>query len=161
MDYNTSALCDLYGDQIDVLEPLFSNFGGLLSFGGQIHTVKCFEDNSAIAASLDQDGRGKVLVIDGGGSMRRALFDSPLAELALQQQWEGVIIFGAVRDVDQLEELDLGIMALASIPVGACQNNEGQSDVAVNFAGVTFWPEDYIYADSTGVVLSQEPLETE
>ncbi|SHI04590.1 ribonuclease E activity regulator RraA [Ferrimonas marina] len=161
MHYNTSELCDLYGDQIDVVEPMFSNFGGCPSFGGQIHTVKCFEDNSAIAEALEQDGQGKVLLVDGGGSMRRALVDQELANLAVSNQWEGLVIYGSVRDVDALEDLDLGIMALASIPVGASQHGEGQLDVPVNFGGVTFMPEDHLYVDSTGIILSEDPLDIE
>ncbi|GAA4893248.1 ribonuclease E activity regulator RraA [Ferrimonas pelagia] len=161
MHYNTSELCDLYGDQIDVVEPIFSNFGGVASFGGQVSTVKCFEDNSAIAEALERDGSGKVLVIDGGGSMRRALIDLALAERAVEQGWEGLVVSGAVRDVDGLEDLDLGIMALAPIPVGASQNREGQIDIPVNFGGVTFMPEDHLYIDATGIILSDEPLDLE
>jgi regulator of ribonuclease activity A len=161
MHYNTSELCDLYGEQIDVVEPMFSNFGGRSSFGGELRTVKCFEDNSAIIEILEEDGEGKVLLIDGGGSLRRAIVDADIAIQAQNNQWEGLVIYGSVRDVDALEELDVGIMALASIPVGAVQNDEGSIDVPVNFGGVTFLPEDHLYADNTGVILSQDPLETE
>ncbi|MBY6187326.1 ribonuclease E activity regulator RraA [Marinobacter hydrocarbonoclasticus] len=161
MHYNTSELCDLFGDQVDVVEPMFSNFGGRPSFGGQLRTVKCFEDCSAILEALDQDGAGKVLLVDGGGSMRRALIDADIATLAVNNHWEGLVIYGSVRDVDALEEMDLGIMALASIPVGAGENAEGSLDVPVNFGGVTFLPEDHLYVDSTGIILSQDPLDIE
>ncbi|MBY5993199.1 ribonuclease E activity regulator RraA [Ferrimonas balearica] len=161
MHYNTSELCDLYGDQVDVVEPMFSNFGGRPSFGGELRTVKCFEDSSAILEALEIDGSGKVLLVDGGGSLRRALIDADLAALAVRNQWEGLVVYGSVRDVDALEELDLGIMALASIPVGAINNDEGSLDVPVNFGGVTFLPEDHLYVDSTGIILSQDPLEIE
>lgn len=161
MEYNTSALCDIYSEQVDVVEPMFSNFGGSASFAGQITTVKCFEDNGLIREVLEQDGLGRVLLIDGGGSLRRALIDAELASLAEENEWEGLIVYGCVREVDELEDMSIGIQALASIPVGAVSQNVGEVDVPVNFGGVTFLPEDYLYADNTGVILSQEPLDVE
>ena len=161
MEYNTSELCDLYADSIDVVEPIFSNYGGRLSFGGELRTVKCFEDNGLICQILAENGRGKVLLIDGGGSMRRALIDARIAQLAFDNDWEGIICYGCVREVDALEELDLGIQALGSIPVGADDLGVGEIDVPVNFGGVTFLPEDHLYADSTGIILSADPLDIE
>ncbi|MGC9458324.1 ribonuclease E activity regulator RraA [Vibrio genomosp. F10] len=161
MEYNTSALCDIYLDQVDVVEPLFSNFGGRTSFAGQVTTIKCFEDNSLIRDLLEQDGVGRVLLIDGGGSLRRALIDAELAALAEDNEWEGIVVYGCVREVDELEEMSVGIQALASIPVGAVGNGVGETDVAVNFGSVTFVPEDYLYADNTGIIISQEPLDIE
>eukprot|EP00919_Chromeraceae_sp_WS-2016_P071565 GHVR01169455.1.p1 GENE.GHVR01169455.1~~GHVR01169455.1.p1 ORF type:complete len:205 (-),score=19.56 GHVR01169455.1:362-976(-) len=159
MEYNTSELCDIYTDLIDVLEPVFSNYGGRSSFGGKVVTIKCFENNGLIAEVVDTDGTGKVLVIDGGGSTRRALIDINIAEQAAKNNWEGIICFGSVRDVDALEDIDIGIQGLLSIPVGASTSNIGDSDLAINFAGVTFLPDDHIYADNTGVILSPEPLD--
>ncbi|WP_099609534.1 ribonuclease E activity regulator RraA [Vibrio coralliilyticus] len=161
MEYNTSALCDIYSEQVDVVEPMFSNFGGSASFAGQITTVKCFEDNGLIREVLEQDGLGRVLLIDGGGSLRRALIDAELASLAEENEWEGLVVYGCVREVDELEDMSVGIQALASIPVGAVSQSVGEVDVPVNFGGVTFIPEDYLYADNTGVILSQEPLNVE
>jgi regulator of ribonuclease activity A len=159
MEYNTSELCDIYTDLIDVLEPLFSNYGGKSSFGGKVVTVKCFENNGLIAELADTDGTGRVLVIDGGGSTRRALINMSIAEQAAKNNWEGIICFGSVRDVDALEDIDIGIQGLLSIPVGASTSQIGESDLAINFAGVTFLPDDHIYADNTGVILSPEPLD--
>ena len=159
MEYNTSELCDIYTDLIDVLEPVFSNYGGRSSFGGKVVTIKCFENNGLIAEVVDTDGTGKVLVIDGGGSTRRALIDINIAEQAAKNNWEGIICFGSVRDVDALEDIDIGIQGLLSIPVGASTSNIGESDLAINFAGVPFLPDDHIYADNTGVILSPEPLD--
>ncbi|MGF1698469.1 ribonuclease E activity regulator RraA [Vibrio kyushuensis] len=161
MEYNTSALCDIYLDQVDVVEPLFSNFGGSASFAGQVTTIKCFEDNSLIRDVLEQDGVGRVLLIDGGGSLRRALIDAELATLAEESEWEGIVVYGCVREVDELEDMSIGIQALASIPVGAVGNGVGELDVAVNFGSVTFMPEDFLYADNTGIIISQEPLDIE
>lgn len=122
MEYNTSALCDIYLDQVDVVEPMFSNFGGCASFAGQITTIKCYEDNGLIRETLEQDGLGRILLIDGGGSLRRALIDAELAALAEENEWEGIVVYGSVREVDELEEMSIGIQAIASIPV-SCRRN--------------------------------------
>lgn len=151
MKYDTSELCDIYQEDVNVVEPLFSNFGGRASFGGQIITVKCFEDNGLLYDLLEQNGRGRVLVVDGGGSVRRALVDAELARLAVQNEWEGLVIYGAVRQVDDLEELDIGIQAMAAIPVGAAGEGIGESDVRVNFGGVTFFSGDHLYATIPGL----------
>lgn len=161
MFIDTSELCDLYADQVDVVEPIFSSFGGVSNFYGKVTTVKCFENNGLIAEVLEENGEGRVLVVDGGGAVRRGLVDAELAQLAVDNGWEGIIVYGAVRQIQQLENLDIGIHALAPIPVSADESNAGESDIPVNFGGVTFFPEDYIYADLTGIILSQEPLDLE
>lgn len=161
MEYNTSELCDLFTDSIDVLEPMFVSYGGRRSYGGEVSTIKCYEDKGLIDKVVNQDGSGKVLLIDGGGSTRRALLDAMNVQTAMENNWEGIICFGSVRDVDILEEAEIGIHAVASIPVGADSEEVGEVDLAVNFAGVTFLPEDHVYADSTGIVLSPEPLDIE
>ena len=148
MYIDTSELCDIYADQVDVVEPIFSSFGGVSNFYGKVTTVKCFENNGLIAEILEENGNGRVLVVDGGGAVRRALIDAELAQLAADNDWAGIIVYGAVH-------------ALAPIPVGADENNHGESDLPVNFGGVTFFPEDYIYADLTGIILSQEALDLE
>ena len=152
MKYDTSELCDIYQEEVNVVEPLFSNFGGRSSFGGQIITVKCFEDNGLLYDLLEQNGRGRVLVVDGGGSVRRALVDADLARLAAQNEWEGMVVYGA---------LDIGIQAMAAIPVGAAGEGIGESDIRVNFGGVTFFSGDHLYADNTGIILAEDPLDIE
>ena len=159
MFIDTSELCDLYAEQVDVVEPIFSSFGGVSNFYGKVTTVKCFESNGLIAEVLEENGEGRVLVVDGGGAVRRGLIDAELAQLAIDNGWEGIIVYGAVRQIQQLENLDIGIHALAPIPVSADESSAGESDIPVNFGGVTFFPEDYIYADLTGIILSQEPLD--
>jgi regulator of ribonuclease activity A len=161
MDYNTSTLCDLFTDSVDVVEPMFVSFGGRASYGGEITTVKCFEDKGLILKALEESGVGKVLLIDGGGSLRRALIDAFAARLALVNGWEGIVVYGSVREVDELDEIDVGIHAIASVPVSADDQETGEIDVAVNFGGVTFLPEDHLYADTTGIILSPEPLDIE
>jgi len=161
MKYDTSELCDIYHEEVNVVEPLFSNFGGRTSFGGQITTVKCFEDNGLLYDLLEENGRGRVLLVDGGGSVRRALVDAQLARLAAQNEWEGIVVYGSVRQVDELEELEIGIQAIAAIPVGAAGEGIGESDVRVNFGGVTFFSGDHLYADNTGIILSEDALDIE
>ncbi|WP_316672893.1 ribonuclease E activity regulator RraA [uncultured Tolumonas sp.] len=161
MEYNTSQLCDIYQDQVDVVEPMFSTFGGRPSFGGLVATIKCFEANGIIRQLVKENGVGRVLLIDGGGSLRRALIDADIAATAADNGWEGIICYGSVREVDALADLEIGIQALASIPVGADDDEIGDSELPVNFGGVTFLPEDHIYADTTGIILSPEPLDIE
>ena len=161
MKYDTSELCDIYHEEVNVVEPLFSNFGGRTSFGGQITTVKCFEDNGLLFDLLEENGRGRVLLVDGGGSVLRALINAELARLAAQNEWEGIVVYGAVRQVDDLEELDIGIQAMAAIPAGAVSEGVGESDIRVNFGGVTFFSGDHLYADNTGIILSEDPLDIE
>ncbi|HEX4882267.1 MAG TPA: ribonuclease E activity regulator RraA [Porticoccaceae bacterium] len=156
----TPDLCDANPD-LQVLEPMLSSYGGRSPFGGQIVTVKCFEDNSLIKDQLATPGRGKVLVVDGGGSLRRALLGDQIAASAAQNGWEGVIVYGCVRDVCQLAETDLGVQALAAIPLKTERKGIGELNVAVTFGGVTFRPGEYVYADDNGVVISPRALSVE
>lgn len=157
MHYVTPDLCDAY-PEVQVLEPMFSNFGGHDSFGGEIVTVKCFEDNSVVKDQVALDGHGKVMVVDGGGSMRRALLGDMLAEKAAKNGWEGIIVYGCVRDVDVLAQTPLGIQALASHPMKTDKRGIGDLNVAVTFAGVTFRPGEYVYADNNGIIVSPDAL---
>lgn len=161
MQYNTSELCDLFADSIDVVDPIFVNYGGRESYGGIVVTVKCFEDKGLIDIMVRQPGEGKVLVIDGGASIRRALLDSTNVQTAADNNWEGIVCLGSVREVDKLEDIDIGVHAIGAIPVSADTEEVGNPDIAVNFGGVTFLPEDHLYADSTGIVLSPDPLDIE
>jgi regulator of ribonuclease activity A len=156
--YLTPDLCDAYPEQVQVLEPLFSNFGGRDSFGGQIVTLKCHEDNSKVREQVEQDGTGKVLVVDGGGSLRCALLGDMLAEKAARNGWEGLVIYGCVRDVDALAQTDVGVQALASHPLKSVKRGLGELGQKVTFAGVTFIPGDYVYADNNGIIVSATPL---
>ena len=156
--YLTPDLCDAYPELVQVLEPMFSNFGGRDSFGGEIVTIKCFEDNSRVKEQVELDGKGKVLVVDGGGSLRCALLGDMLAEKAAKNGWEGLVIYGCVRDVDILIQTDVGVQALASHPKKSNKRGVGELDVPVTFAGVTFRSGEYVYADNNGVLVSPSPL---
>jgi regulator of ribonuclease activity A len=158
MHYITPDLCDAYPELVQVVEPMFSNFGGHDSFGGEIVTLKIFEDNSLVREQVDISGKGKVLVVDGGGSLRCALLGDMLAEKAAKNGWEGMVIYGCVRDVDILAQTDLGVQALASHPLKSNKRGVGELNIAVTFGGVTFRPGEYVYADNNGIIVSPSPL---
>lgn len=158
MHYLTPDLCDAYPELVQAVEPMFSNFGGRDSFGGQIVTIKCHEDNSLVKEQVALDGHGKVLVVDGGGSLRCALLGDLLAEQATKNGWEGLLIYGCIRDVDVVAQIDLGVQALASHPKKTEKRGIGDLNVAVTFGGVTFKPGEYLYADNNGVIISPSPL---
>lgn len=163
----TFVTCDLLDDNADkdlqVVSPsmdgkFFRSYGAVKSFAGQVVTVKCFEDNSRVKELLATDGTGKVLVVDGGASMRCALMGDLIAESAVKNHWNGVVIYGCVRDVDAIAELNLGVHALASIPQKSNRKGLGEVDIALHFGGVTIQSGDYIYADNNGIVISKEKL---
>ena len=158
MNYITPDLCDEYPDLVQAVEPMFGNFGARESFGGEIVTVKCFEDNSKVKELVDTDGTGKVMVVDAGGSMRRACLGDMLAEKAVNNSWEGIIMYGCIRDVDVIAQLDLGVQALGSHPMKTDKRGLGDVNVSVTFGGVTFEPGQFVYADNNGVIISPEKL---
>ncbi|EPC4028414.1 putative 4-hydroxy-4-methyl-2-oxoglutarate aldolase [Aeromonas salmonicida] len=151
-------LCDQHGDALQVADPLFHDFGGKPLFYGQAVTLSCYEDNSLVRELVNRPGQGRVMVIDGGGSLRRALLGDQLAIKAAEQGWEGIVIFGAVRDVGALATLALGVKALAACPVKTEKLGKGELDAVVSFAGVTIHPGDYVYADLNGVLVSATRL---
>lgn len=151
-------LCDAHGDLVSILEPIFSGFGGIDAFGGPAVTVKCFEDNSRVGELVAQPGAGRVLVVDGGGSLRCALLGDNLAQKAADNGWAGVLVYGCVRDVEILAGIELGVQALAPHPRRSVKRGVGDVDVAVTFAGVTIRPGDHVYADANGVITAPEAL---
>ena len=158
MEFTTPDLCDDFPDDVRVVEPMFNNYGGSMTFGGEIVTVKCFEDNSFVKDMAAKPGRGRVMVVDGGGSLRKALLGDMIAENAMNNGWAGLIIYGCIRDVDVIAGLDLGVQALASIPLKTEKRGIGESGVAVTFGGVTFNPGEFVYADNNGVVVASKQL---
>jgi regulator of ribonuclease activity A len=152
-------LCDDHPDEVSVAEPLFRDFGARTRFGGRIVTIRCHEDNSRVRDLVAEDGRGCVLVVDGGGSVRRSLLGDQLAAKAVVSGWEGILIFGAVRDVEVLAGMNLGIRALAAIPLKTDKKGVGERDLAVRFAGVDFEPGHHLYADANGIVVSARALD--
>lgn len=158
MSYSTPDLCDAYPDSVFIAEPIFKSYGAKPSFGGQIVTVKCFDDNSRVKELAATDGAGKVMVVDGGGSLKRALLGDLVAESARENNWEGIIIYGCIRDVEVISEIGIGIKALNSSPLKTERKGKGELNVSVTFAGVTFNPGEYVYSDATGIVVSPTEL---
>ena len=158
MTISTPDLCDANPTDVKVLEPIFTNYGGQTAFYGEVVTVKCFEDNSVVKEQAAKDGTGKVMVVDGGGSLRRALLGDMIAENAVNNGWVGIIIYGCIRDVDEINNLSLGVQALNTVPVKTDKRGLGDLNVPVTFAGVTISPGDYIYADNNGIITSRVKL---
>ena len=154
----TPDLCDHYPELVRVVDPMLSNFGGREQFYGQIVTVKCFEDNSLVKQLVGTPGHGRVIVVDAGGSLRRACLGDMLAEQAASNGWSGLVIYGCIRDVDQIMGTEIGVQALGVHPMKTENKGVGDLDIAVSFGGVTFNPGEYLYADNNGVVVSAEPL---
>ena len=160
MAFATAELCDDHSDTLQVAEPGFHDMGGRIAFSGAITTVKAFEDNSLVRQALEEAGDGRVLVVDGGGSRRCAMVGDQLAELARRNGWSGILVNGCIRDSAVISGIDVGVKALGTNPLKSVKRNEGQRDVAVRFAGVTFVPGHILYADADGVVVSEAPLIT-
>ncbi len=154
----TCDVCDAHLDQLRVLDPVFRDFGGHSAFHGPVATVACFEDNSKVREAALEPGAGRVLVIDGGNSLRRSLFGGDLAAKAAANGWAGVIIDGACRDYEELIVTPLGIKARALIPVKTEKRGLGDRDIPVRVAGALIQPGDYVYADRDGVVVAPRPL---
>jgi regulator of ribonuclease activity A len=154
---STCDLCDEYkgavGTTFFILPPVFANYGAVPAFSGSVATVKCFEDNSLVKAALDEPGHGRVLVVDGGGSLRRALVGGNVAAAAAKNGWAGVVVDGAVRDVAELAATQVGIRALALVPLPTDKRNQGERDVPVQIQGVWVRPGDRLVADGDGIVV--------
>jgi len=154
----TADLCDAHAEELQVCEPLFQMYGGRHAFAGAVSTVRCFEDNSRVKEAVESPGAGRVLVVDGGGSRRRALFGGNLGLAAVKNGWAGVILYGCIRDCAELGQLDLGIRALGTMPLRSDKRGEGERDTPVRFAGATFRPGDHVYVDEDGVVVAHRAL---
>jgi regulator of ribonuclease activity A len=163
MDFQTADLCDqhetlLRDGSLRVAAPLFRHYGARRSFCGPIATLKLFEDNSLVRAALESAGGGRVLVVDGGGSLRCALVGDQLARLGVNNGWAGIVVNGCIRDSRAIGEMDIGVLALATHPQKSVKKGIGEADVTVVFAGVSFHPGEYLYADDDGVIVSARSL---
>jgi regulator of ribonuclease activity A len=157
-DLKTTDICDDFPESVEVCEPIFMSYGAVEAFHGQISTVKVHEDNVLVKQALEDVARGIVLVVDGGGSKRRALLGDRLASIAASRGLAGIIINGCVRDSKELAGIDVGILALATHPLRSAKDGAGRRDVTVRFGGVVWTPGHHIYADRDGVVLSATAL---
>ena len=162
MNFSTCDFCDEHksDDSGDFrwLPAVFHSYGGVERFAGPVATVKCYEDNSLVKAAVESEGRGRVLAVDGGASLRRALVGGKLAEAAAKNGWAGLLINGCVRDAGELRSAQVGILAIALVPMPTDRKGQGQSNLTVQIQGVDIRPGDWLYADADGVVISSVPL---
>jgi len=155
----TADLCDAHAERLQICEPVFQVYGGVVAVGGAISTVRCFEDNTRVRDALHSPGEGRILVVDGGGSRRHALLGGNLAQDAVRNGWAGVIVYGCIRDSAEIAQLPLAVRALGTMPLRSEKRGDGERDVPVRFAGVTFRPGDFLYADEDGIIVAREPLD--
>lgn len=158
MQIKTADLWDQYENQVQVAEPVFRSFGGRNHFWGQAVCLQVFEDNVLVRRELETDGRGKVLVVDGGGSLKCALIGDILAGLAVSNQWGGILINGCIRDSLEIAVMPVGVKALNTTPRKSGKQGHGKREVAVHFAGVSIHPGDYLYADADGILVAGKNL---
>ncbi|HCN90415.1 MAG TPA: ribonuclease [Oxalobacteraceae bacterium] len=163
MTFATTDICDAHEDKLGagtlaVLPPVFTSFGKLAHFAGPAHTLKVFEDNVLVRAALETPGNGQVLVIDGGGSLRCALVGGNLAVLAEKNGWAGMLVYGCVRDTEEINACSIGVRALAAHPQRSVRKGVGENNIRVVIAGIAVNPGDWIYADADGVLVAQDKL---
>jgi len=158
MNETTCDISDKLHPEVQYLEPVYKIYGTKTSFSGRIVTVKCYEDNSLVEEALKANGKESVLVIDAGGSMNCAMFGDKRAADAINNEWEGIIVHGLIRDSVAINGMELGIRALGVYPLKSIKNGVGDSNLIVNFSGVTFAPGEYLYADEDGVIVVKEKL---
>jgi regulator of ribonuclease activity A len=158
MDFKTEDLCDEFEQSVRVAEPLLRDYGGSTSFYGSLITVKVFEDNVLVREALETDGQGRVLVVDGGGSTRCALLGDRLAQLAHENGWAGIVVDGCIRDSDEISRIPVGVKARHAVPKKSTKRGIGERNVPVRFAGLTFTPGHYLYADQDGIVVADRDL---
>ena len=158
MTFSTADLYDEHEGKVQVVNAFLQNFGGKKHFSGPISTVKCLEDNSHVRAALEEPGKGRVLVVDGGASNRCALVGDMLAEMGMKNGWAGLIVYGCIRDSAVVATLPIGIKALGTNPRRSVKKGTGERDVILNFADAAFTPGDCLYADEDGILLSEVEL---
>jgi regulator of ribonuclease activity A len=155
MTTNTADLYDELGEEIQSLPLQLQNLGGRPSFEGRIRTVRCFEDNALLKSVVSGPGQGDVLVVDGGGSVSRALMGDMIAKIAADNGWAGVVIHGAIRDRVAISSIPIGVKALGTNPRKSTKTGAGESDVVLEFGGVTFRPGARVFSDEDGILVER------
>ena len=158
MTVATADLYDRFADRLQVMSPGLRSYGGSAACAGPIATVKVHEDNVLVRAALEGAGDGRVLVVDGGGSLRCALVGDVLARFGVDNGWAGIVVNGCIRDSAAIASMPIGVWALATIPAKSVKRGEGQADIAVRFGDVVFRPGEWLYADSDGIVVASDKL---
>ena len=156
--FSTPDLSDKFDNQVNIVQPLFKHYGGLKQGYGQITTIACFEDNSLVSEQVKLPGEGRILVIDGGGSLRYSLLGDQLTSKAIDNRWSAILINGSLRDVEVIAPMPLVVLALASIPRKTIKAGKGNLNVPVSFAGVTFHPNHFLFIDETGILVAEKNL---
>ena len=156
MNEATSDVSDKLHPDVQYLEPVYKSYGAKTSFSGRIVTVKCYEDNSLVETALRTNGKDSVLVIDAGGSMNCAMLGDKRATDAINNEWEGILVHGLIRDSATINRMEIGVRALGVCPLKSVKKGVGDSNITVNFSGVTFNPGEYLYADEDGVIVVKE-----
>lgn len=163
MENQTADLCDLHEAEVRagtlrIVAPMFRSYGKRQAFAGPIATLKVFEDNSLVRGMLEAPGDGRVLVIDGGGSLRCALVGDQLAQLGQRNGWAGIVVYGCIRDSKAIAEMDIGLFAIGTHPLKSIKKGAGDVGIPLSFGGTTFNPGDHLYADADGVLVSSAQL---
>jgi regulator of ribonuclease activity A len=151
-------LFDDYSDQLQLAEPLFNDYGGNTIFSGEIVTVSCFNDNSKVKELASTNGTGKVMVVNGKASLTNALLGDMIAENAVANGWQGIVINGCIRDAGTIATLSLGVKALGCNPIKTEKLGVGEVNINIEFAGLTFIPGQFIYGDANGLAISEKEL---
>jgi regulator of ribonuclease activity A len=158
MSFTTADLYDHNSGLVQVVLPVFNDYGGKKKFYGPVSTVKVFEDNALVRVALEEPGDGRVLIVDGGESLHCALVGDLLAQMAKDNGWEGIIVSGCIRDAAVIAGINIGVKALNTNPRKSVKKGVGDRDIPVTFADATFNPGAYLYADEDGILISDQPL---
>mgnify|MGYP005988344653 CR=1 FL=1 len=151
-------LFDLYPEKLQLAEPIFNDYGGKVIFSGEIVTVSCFNDNSKVKELVATDGTGKVMVVDGKASTTNALLGDMLAEKAVENGWQAIVINGCIRDAGTISTLPIGVKALGCNPIKTEKLGVGDINVDITFANLHFKAGDFIYGDLNGLAISKNRL---
>ena len=158
MPFATADLCDEYAEKLQVAAPVFNDYGAVCCFSGSIATVKVYDDNVLVREALSEPGDGRVLVVDGQGSLQCALVGDRLVRLAQKNGWQGIVVYGCIRDSAAIEKIPIGVKALSTSPRKSAKDRAGERNIVVRFAGVRFAPGNFLYADKDGIVIAAERL---
>ena len=156
MNKTTCDISDKLHPDVQYLKPIYKSYGAKTSFSGRIVTVKCYEDNSLVETALRTNGKDSLLVIDAGGSMNCAMLGDKRVTDAINNEWEGILVHGLIRDSATINSMEIGVRALGVCPLKSVKKGVGDSNITVNFSGVTFNPGEYLYADEDGVIVIKE-----
>lgn len=155
---STCDISDQLHPHVQYLDPIFKSYGGKTAFSGRIVTIKCFEDNSLVEEALKMNGKGCVLVVDAGESLRCAMLGDKRASDAIKNEWEGIVVNGSIRDSVMINSMTIGIKALGVCPRKSIKKGNGKRNLTVDFSNVKFIPNQYLYADEDGVLVIQNKV---